>query len=118
MDPNNESNALYDNCVFKGTGEYKPYGEGELSSTGFIAGTVTCDGGLVRKCSRPRGLTATTCGGPDPSSCGTLGQNCDRYYQQLAVCRIQLFAVYIDFILSFLLKYLQKIAFHLNCSRV
>lgn len=87
-DPNDSSRTLYDNCVFQGTGDYKATGEGNQASSGFIAGTVTCDGGFVRRCSRPKSLVATTCGGPSVSTCGTLGANCDRYYQQLAICRI------------------------------
>ncbi|KAK7188278.1 hypothetical protein PSPO01_05469, partial [Paraphaeosphaeria sporulosa] len=88
VDTNDESKILYDNCVFKGSGEYKPVGEGTQAGYGFVAGTVTCDGGFTRRCSRPKTLVATTCGGPSPSSCGTLGETCDRFYQQLAVCRI------------------------------
>jgi len=81
--------AIYTGCQFFGTGTYRPIGEGSVTSPGYIAGTLTCKGGMSRVCSRPlRDNFATTCGGKKLSECGELGKGCAPYWVQAAICRI------------------------------
>ncbi|KAJ4347168.1 uncharacterized protein N0V89_011106 [Didymosphaeria variabile] len=68
-------------CVFRG-GPYAP-----TADSGPEAGVLSCNGGTAMQCTRPYVNRATTCGGRAPDQCGTLGQNCNKFFQLLATCR-------------------------------
>jgi hypothetical protein len=74
-------NVIDTNCVFV-AGGYAP-----TADSGLLAGTLLCDNGHF-DCIRRYDNQATTCGGKAASDCGTLGKDCDRYYQHIADCRV------------------------------
>ena len=60
-------------------------------SSGLIAGQLMCENVAKtgpKDCFRPTNNLATTCGRGPTSACGKLGQNCNKYYQLVASCRV------------------------------
>lgn len=61
------------------------------SSDGLFAGILACfdsKPATTVHCTRPQDNRATTCGGAPAEDCGTLGEDCLRFHQLLATCRM------------------------------